>query len=110
MNIVVKARHMDISDDLRQRVELKAEKLSRYFDELQTVEVILDTEADKPLVEIIAIARRKTTFVATAREDDMISCIDQCVRKISEQIRRHKGKVHDSHGKVHGETVGAEDE
>ncbi len=110
MNIVVKARHMDISGDLRQRVESKAEKLSRYFDELQTIEVILDTEADKPLVEIIATARRKTIFVATAREDDMISCIDQCVRKISEQIRRHKGKVHDSHGKAHGETVGAEEE
>ncbi len=110
MNIVVKARHMDISDDLRQRVESKTEKLSRYFDELQTVEVILDIEADKPLVEIIATARRKTTFVASARDQDMVSCLDQCLRKISEQIRRHKGKVHDSHGKVHGETVSTEEE
>ena len=107
MNIVVRARHMDVTDDIRRRVESKAEKLSRYYGDIQNVEVMLDVEADKPLVEIIATARKKTTFVATAREGDMIACIDLCLHKISEQIRRHKDKVRNRQGPPHSETMEA---
>jgi len=106
VNIVVKSRHMDVTDDVRKHVESKVEKLSRYLGEIQTVEVTLDTEADKPFVEIIATARKKTTFVATARDEDMIACIDHCFHRISEQVRRHKDKVRDRQGPPHGGTAG----
>lgn len=105
MKIVVRARHMAVTDDIRKRVESKAEKLSRYFGDIQTIEVTLDIEADKPFVEIIATARKKTIFVATSREDDMTACIDHCFHKISEQIRRHKDKVRDRQGPPHSETM-----
>ncbi len=110
MNIVVTARHMNLSDDVRQRVEDKAEKLSRFLDELQTVEVTLEIEGDKPLVEIVATASRKTTFVATARDDDMVVCFDHCLHKVSEQIRRYKDKVRDRHGLPHSETMDVSEE
>ena len=96
---------MEVTEDTRIRVESKAEKLSRYYGDLQTVEVTLDMEADKPLVEIVATARKKATFVATAREDEMIACIDHCFHRISEQIRRHKDKVRDRQGPPHSETM-----
>ena len=105
MNIVVRARHTDVTAEIRQRVESKAEKLSRYLGEIQTVEVTLDVEGDKPFVEIIVTARKKATFVATAREDDMIACIDHCLHKIAEQIRRHRDKVRDRQGPPHSETM-----
>ena len=105
MKVVVNSRHMEPTDAIRRHVEEKAEKLSRYFDSIHTVEVVLDVEADKPFVEIIAKARRKTTFVASAREDDMIACIDHCIHRISEQIRRHKDKVRDRQGPPHSETM-----
>ncbi len=103
MNIVVKARHMDVTDAMRQYVENKASRLTRYYNGLKSVEVTLDVEADKPLAEIVVMATRKSTFVATHRDDDMYGCIDQCLHKISEQLRRHKDKIRDRQVPSHKE-------
>ena len=99
MNTTVHARHMDITDAIREYAEDKIAKLPKYYDGIQSIEVILDIEAGKPLVEIVAQGGRKHTFVAhhrdAQREGDMYACIDQCVDKISQQVRRHKDRVRD---------------
>lgn len=105
MNIVVKARHMDATDALRRYAESKVAKLPRFYDSIQSVQVILDVEADQPTVEILATARRRNTFVATHRDEDMRACIDQCLDKIIEQIRRHKDKVRHRQGQPHSVTL-----
>ena len=105
MNIVVKARHMDVTDAIRDYVETKVAKLNRFYDNVQTIEVILDVEAEKPSVEIIVSAKRRNVFVGTHRGDDMYSCVDQCLHKVSEQLRRHKDKVRDRRGPGHSETM-----
>ncbi len=95
MNIVVKARHMEATDSIREYVQTKAAKLPKIYDSITSIEVILDLEADKSVVEILVQAKRKATFVATHRDDDMYASVDQCLHKITEQIRRHKDKVRD---------------
>lgn len=103
MSIVVKARHMDVSEDIRAYVESKAERLVRYLADIQSTEVTLDVDGDKPFVEIVVTAKKKATFVATHRDDDMHAAIDQCMHKITRQLRRHKDKVRDRQGPPHGE-------
>lgn len=105
MNIVVNSRHMDATDAIRQYVEEKVGKLPRYYDNIQSVEVILDHEKEKSLVEIIVHAKRKRTFVATARDDNLYACVDQCVDKITQQISRFKDKVRDRQGPPHGQVA-----
>lgn len=105
MNIVVKARHMDVTDAIRQYVEAKASKLPRFYDNIQSIDVTLDVEAEKPFAEIIVTARRKSIFVASHRDHDMYACVDQCLHKISEQLRRHKDKVRDRQGPPHNEAL-----
>ncbi len=95
MNIAVTARHMDVPETFREHVRGKVEKLERYFDRIQTVEVTLDHESDEATVEIVAVAKHKTQFVATSRGSDLNCAVDQCLHKISEQVRRHKDKVKD---------------
>ena len=99
MNIVVKARHMDVTDALRQYAESKVSKLPKFFNHIQSIEVTLDMEANQPTVEIVATASHRNTFVATHREEDMYACVDQCFDKISEQIRRHKDRVRHRHSR-----------
>jgi putative sigma-54 modulation protein len=105
VKILVQARHMDTTEALRQHVESKISKLPHILDTLLSVEVILDTEADKSVVEIVATAHRKNTFVATHRDPDMYACIDACLHKITEQIRRHKDKVRDRQKPPHGQAM-----
>jgi putative sigma-54 modulation protein len=95
VKVQVQARHMEVTEALRQHVEDKVDKLPRLLHTLLSVEVILDREAGNSVVEVVATARRKSTFVATHRHPDMYVCIDQCLHKVAEQIRRHKDKVRD---------------
>ncbi len=95
MNIVVKGRHMEVTDSMREYVQGKAAKLPRYYDNITSVEIILDVEADRPVAEVIVQAKRKATFVATHRDDDMYACVDKSIHKVVEQLRRHKDKVRD---------------
>ena len=104
MNILVSARHMDVSDSVRSYIEEKVGKLPRIYDNVMEIEVILDMEGNQPTTEIVARARRKHTFVASHRDETMYASIDGCLDKISEQLRRHKDKVRDRQGPGHGET------
>lgn len=103
MNITVNARHMEVTDSVRQYVETKVSKLPRFYDNIQSIEVKLDTEADKSFVEIVAYAKKKHTFVATHRDENMYASLDMCLDKITEQLRRFKDKVRDRQGPTHGE-------
>jgi putative sigma-54 modulation protein len=105
VDITVIGRHMEVTDAMRQYVESKAAKLPRFYDNVLTAEVILGMEADKAVVEIVVTANRKNTFVATHRDDVMYAGIDECLRKISEQLRRHKDKVRDRQGPSMGQAT-----
>lgn len=104
MNIVVKARHMEVTDAIRTFVEGKASKLPKFYDRIQSIEVILDKEADKSVAEIVVTAKRVPPFVATHRDADLYACVDQCLHKITEQLRRHKDRVRDRQGTALHET------
>jgi putative sigma-54 modulation protein len=97
VNIVIEARHMEVTNSLRQYVESKAEKLPKYYDNLHSIEIKLDLDADQPMTEIVVHAGKKNTFVASARNEDMYACVDQCMHKITEQLRRHKDRVRNHH-------------
>ena len=103
MNMTVEARHMDITDAMRQYVESKLEKLPRFYDGIQSIEAVLDREADDALVEIVVSASRKHTFVAKHRTDEFYACVDQCVDKITQQIRRHKDRLRSHRAAPHGQ-------
>lgn len=95
MNILVNARHMEVTDAIRQFVEGKVAKLPKYYDNVQSIEVHLDREADHSVAEIVVTAKKRSTFVATHRDPDLFASVDQCLQKISEQLRRHKDRVRD---------------
>ncbi len=107
MNITVNARHMEVSDSVRGYVETKVSKLPRFYDNIQTIEVILDKEAERSVVEIVAHAKKKHTFVASHHDENMYACLDMCLDKITQQLRRHKDRVRDRQGPTHGQVAEA---
>ncbi|MBS3733763.1 MAG: ribosome-associated translation inhibitor RaiA [Phycisphaerae bacterium] len=101
MNVEIKARHMDVTDAIRDYGETKLAKLPRFYNKIQSMEMILDFEAEKALAEVVVTAKRKATFVGSERNDDMYAAIDQAVHKVEQQIRRHKDRVRDHQGPPH---------
>jgi putative sigma-54 modulation protein len=90
VQISVTGRHIDLSPELRSYAETKAGKLSRFYDRIQIVEVILNGEGHGFEAEVIVKAEHKNTFVAKDRGDDMYAAVDTVMDKIERQLRRHK--------------------
>ena len=105
MNLSVAVRHMDVNDAVKDYAEEKLSKLPKYFDGVQSAQATFDKDAGDFLVEIVVTAKRKHTFVATHRGEDLYACLDQCLHKIAEQLRRHKDRVRDRQGPPHEQTM-----
>jgi putative sigma-54 modulation protein len=89
----VSSRHMDVTEPLKNYAEQKTDKLHKYYDRIQEIEVILDSQKDGVRVEMIVNAEHKNMFIAHHDNGDAYACIDGCVDKLERQLSEHKKKV-----------------
>lgn len=96
MNVIVSSRHMDVTPALKSYAVEKADKLTKYYDRIQDVEVVIeplkDNGKDSAKVEMIVSAEHRNTFVANHMEQDAYACIDGCIDKLERQLSEHKKK------------------
>ena len=90
MIVTISGRHMDVTPALKQYSEQKAGKLSKYFDRIQEIEVILDASKDSTRVEMIVNAEHNDVFIAHHDQGDAYACIDGCAHKLERQLSEHK--------------------
>ncbi len=102
MQVTVTGRHMGVSDALRQYCTEKAERLPRFLDRVQAIEVILDGHDGNHTAEIIVRSAGAPPFVASVEHEDAYAAIDLLVDKIEERLRRykekHRNRKHPPHG------------
>ena len=92
MVVTITGKHFEITDRIRAHAEQKTKKLPKYFDSISQIEVIIEgSEADSG-VEIIVSAEHSNEFVAKAKGDDTLTCIDMPVHKLERQLRKKKEK------------------
>jgi putative sigma-54 modulation protein len=84
---------MEVTEALKSYAEQKANKLLKYFDRIQEIEVIFDAGKDATRVEMIVNVEHKNMFIAHHDEGDAYACIDGCVDKLERQLTDHKKKV-----------------
>ncbi len=92
VNVTVSSRHMEVTPPLRDYAQQKANKLTKYYDRIQEIEVVLDNGKDITRVEMIVNAEHKNTFIAHHDEGDAYACIDGCIHKLERQLSEHKKK------------------
>src|SRR5690606_23825444 len=83
---------MEVTPALKSFAEEKANKLLKYYDRIQEIEVIFDAGKDKTTVEMIVNAEHRNTFIARHDVGDAYACVDECRRKLERQITEHKHK------------------
>jgi len=86
---------MDVSPALKSYAEQKANKLHKYYDRIQEIEVIFDAQKasgkEQARVEIIVNGEQKNMFIAHA-DGDAYAGVDSCVLKLERQLTDHKDK------------------
>ncbi len=95
MNIKITARHMDLSDKLRDYAEKKFSRVEKYFNQMIDTHLILSINKLDHTAEII-INGDGVQFYGKETSGDMYSSIDLLVDKMEKQIVRYKEK-HFSH-------------
>ena len=91
MNLKLTGNHVEITDAMREYVISKISKITRHFDHVIDVSVILLVEKLKQKAEANVHVRGKDIFVETDSED-MYASIDSLVDKLDRQILKHKEK------------------
>ena len=90
MQISVTGRRVEVTDAIRTYGEQKASKLLKYYDRIQSIEIVLDYEATQHKVEVIVEAEHRNTFVARESSEDMYAALDLVIDKLERQITKHK--------------------
>jgi putative sigma-54 modulation protein len=89
---------MDVTPPMKVYAEQKANKLTKYYDRIQEIEVVFDADGgskgnakDATVVEMIVSAEHRNMFVAR-HEGEAYACIDTCFHKLERQLSEHKKK------------------
>jgi putative sigma-54 modulation protein len=99
VQIAITCRHGSISDELRDTMARKSEKLLTYFERVTAigVTVIFANEQvnGRIRVEILLDAEHKHNFVATDDGDEVLSTFDRALSKMEQQVKKYKAKIQD---------------
>jgi putative sigma-54 modulation protein len=91
MNLTLAGHHLHITPAIREYVTAKLEKVSRHFDDLMEVNVVLSVEKLQQKIEANIHVRGKELFVE-AEDENLYAAIDLLADKLDRQIIKHKEK------------------
>ena len=92
MNLCLTGHHLDITPAIRDYVLAKLDRVTRHFDDVIDVNVVMSVDKLRHKVEVNLHARGKDIHVE-AVEPDMYAAIDALADKLDRQVVRHKEKL-----------------
>jgi putative sigma-54 modulation protein len=93
MDLHIVERYPTSLNAMREYVEKKVGVLSRYFDRITRMDVVLETEGPVQRVQITAHLVNKKVVKAVAESPDMLSSLDEAVDKMQRQLVQFKEKL-----------------
>lgn len=99
MNLTISGHHLDVTPALRSYVTTKLDRVTRHFDQVVDINVLLSIEHPKEKdkrqkAECNIHVKGKDIFAETTHED-LYAAIDELVDKLDRQVVRHKTKLQD---------------
>jgi putative sigma-54 modulation protein len=101
MNLTISGHHLEITASMREYVLTKLDRVTRHFDQVVDINVLLSFEKLKEKerrqkAEVTLHVKGKDIFVETSHED-MYAAIDNLMDKLDRQVCRHKDKLQNHH-------------
>lgn len=94
MNYVVRGEKIEVTDSLRDYVISKLDRMVKYFDEPDqvNVKVLFSVRGREQKVEI-TINNKKFDLRAEVSHSDLYAAIDLAIDKLESQVRKYKSKL-----------------
>ena len=94
MNLSLTGHHVSITPSIRTYVESKFERVTRHFDHVIDVNVILSVQKLRQKAEVTVHVRGKDLY-AECDDEDLYAAIDSLVDKLDRQVLRYKDRLKD---------------
>ena len=101
MNLQISGHHLEVTPAIRDYVDGKLERVTRHFDHVIDVNVILSVEKLKQKAEVTLHVPGKDIYVE-AEDTDLYAAIDTLIDKLDRQVQKYKQKTQDHH---RGQTI-----
>lgn len=92
MEIIIHGRHLDATEAIKNYINKKSAKLTKYSGKITKIQFMLKIEGQKNIVEAVCSVA-KTTLVAETADADMYAAIDLVIDKLGKQMIRQKEKI-----------------
>jgi len=92
VNLTVSGHHVAVTPAMRTYVQSKMDRVTRHFDHVIDVNVILSVEKLTQKAEVTVHVRGKDIFVECG-DPDLYAAIDLMIDKLDRQIIKYKDKV-----------------
>lgn len=101
MNLTISGHHLDVTPALRNYVTTKLDRITRHFDQVVDVKVLLtiDNLKEKDLrqrAECNIHVKGKDLFAESAHAD-LYAALDDLADKMDRQVLKHKDKTQEHH-------------
>ncbi|HEX5805607.1 MAG TPA: ribosome-associated translation inhibitor RaiA [Macromonas sp.] len=110
MNLTISGHHLDITPSLRSYVTSKLDRISRHFDQVVDIKVLLTvdniTEKDHRQKAECNIHVKGKDIFAESSHADLYAAVDELADKLDRQVLRYKDKTQDhNHGSAKREPL-----
>ena len=99
MQITTTARHFELTPALKDHIEDRLTRLTRYFDQLIRSHVTLSVQKHEHLAEI-AMHGNGVDFNGHGKSEDMYVSVDLAVEKLERQLKKYKEKIRNHKGRT----------
>jgi len=96
MQINISGRHFTLTPANEEYARKKADRLLRFFDRIQQIDIVVDKTKEGFHVEIVTDVEHHKPFVCTSTNHDLYASIDLGIDKAQRQLTDHKSKLRDN--------------
>ena len=101
MNLTISGHHLEVTPSLREYVLTKLDRVTRHFDQVVDINVLLTVEKQKEKerrqkAEVTVHVKGRDIFVEHAAED-LYAAIDALFVKLDRQVAKYKTKIQHHH-------------
>ena len=101
MNLTISGHHLEVTPALRSYVTGKLDRITRHFDQVVDVKVLLSienqTEKERRQKAECNIHVKGNDMFAESAHADMYAAVDELVDKLDRQVVRHKDRLQSHH-------------
>jgi putative sigma-54 modulation protein len=97
VEIIISGKHTLVTQALEDYTRKKVEKLDRFFDGITTARVMLKVEDNRKIAELIFSVAKGSQLTTVAEGSDMYAAVDQALRRMKENLKKHKAKLRGRH-------------